>query len=125
MPKRKLLFVRTKPKPSRAEILALYDRGLGTHAVATELEISEAWRSGGPERLRLSGRSTWCLGANLPQAGERKGSHEQSTAHDGAKNGCAGRKIWRQQRGSTRVTCVVDSRPSCVFSRRRRIDPIA
>ena len=43
MPKKKSLFVRTKPKPTRAQILALFDQGLGTHEVSKRLEISEPW----------------------------------------------------------------------------------
>ncbi len=43
MSKRKSLFVRTRPKPPRAEILALYDQGLGTQEIATQLQISLAW----------------------------------------------------------------------------------
>ena len=43
MAQQKSLLVRTKPKPSRAEILALYDQGLGTLEVATRLEICQSW----------------------------------------------------------------------------------
>jgi len=43
MSKRKSLFVRTRPKPTRAEIRALYDQGLGTQEIATQLQISLAW----------------------------------------------------------------------------------
>lgn len=37
------LVVRTIPKPSRKEILALYDRGLKTHEIATQFQVSPSW----------------------------------------------------------------------------------
>ena len=43
MSQSKSLVVRTIPCPTRAEILALYDQGLGTQAVATQLQISLSW----------------------------------------------------------------------------------
>jgi len=43
MAKRKSLLVRTKPKPSRAEILSLYDQGVGTQEICQRLEICPAW----------------------------------------------------------------------------------
>lgn len=43
MGKRKSIFVRARPMPSRAEILALVDQGLGTQAVAVRLEVSQPW----------------------------------------------------------------------------------
>lgn len=43
MATRKSLFVREKPKPTRAEILALYDQDLGTQEIANRLQISLAW----------------------------------------------------------------------------------
>jgi len=58
MSKRKSLFVRTKAKPTRAEILALYDRGLETQEVATELEISLAWARRVKQERREQGKTT-------------------------------------------------------------------
>jgi transposase len=40
---RRSLFVRTIPKASRKDILDLYDKGLTTRQVATQLQISEPW----------------------------------------------------------------------------------
>jgi|SRR5215469_7372544 len=57
MAKRKSLFVRTKPKPSREEILALYDAGLGTLEVATRLEISLAWARRVKQERRDQGKT--------------------------------------------------------------------
>lgn len=57
MAKRTSLFVRTKRKPSRAEILALYDQGLKTHAVATQLEISESWARRVKQERREQGKT--------------------------------------------------------------------
>lgn len=37
------LFVRTLPKPSRQDILDLYQQGLTTREVANRLQISEPW----------------------------------------------------------------------------------
>lgn len=57
MAKRKSLFVRTKPKPSRAEILALYDEGLSTLEVATRLEISLDWARRVKQERREKGKT--------------------------------------------------------------------
>ena len=57
MAKRKSLFVRTKSKPSRAEILALYDQGLGTLEIATRLEISLAWARRVKQERRDQGKT--------------------------------------------------------------------
>ena len=46
------LFVRTIPKPSRADILELYDEGLTTRQVATRLQISGAWALTGGRDFR-------------------------------------------------------------------------
>jgi len=43
MSSRKSLVARTRPKAARAEILALYDQGLGTQEISVRLEISPAW----------------------------------------------------------------------------------
>src|SRR5260221_4583758 len=57
MAKRKSLFVRTKPKPSRAEILALYDEGLSTLEVATRLQVSPAWARRVKQERREQGKT--------------------------------------------------------------------
>lgn len=57
MAKRKSLFVRTVPKPSRAEILALYDQGLGTQAIANRLQISLAWARRVKQERREQGKT--------------------------------------------------------------------
>ena len=57
MAKQKSLFVRTKAKPARAEILALYAEGLGTHEVATRLEISQAWARRVKQERREQGKT--------------------------------------------------------------------
>lgn len=43
MPKGQSLFKRMRPRPSRAEILELYDAGHSTADVARMLQISPAW----------------------------------------------------------------------------------
>ena len=57
MAKQKSLFVRTKAKPARAEILALYAEGLGTHEVATRLQISESWARRVKQERREQGKT--------------------------------------------------------------------
>jgi len=57
MSKHKSLFVRTKPKPSRAEILALDDQGLGTQAIANQLQISLAWARRVKQERREHGKT--------------------------------------------------------------------
>jgi len=57
MSKRKSLLVRTKPKPSRAEILALYDQGLGTQEIATRLEICQSWARRVKQERREQGKT--------------------------------------------------------------------
>lgn len=57
MSKRKSLLVRTSPKPSRAEILKLYDQGLGTTEVCRRLEISPAWARRVKQERRESGKT--------------------------------------------------------------------
>lgn len=57
MSKRKSLFVRTRPKPSRAEILALYDQGVGTTEICRRLEISPAWARRVKQERREQGKT--------------------------------------------------------------------
>ena len=57
MSKRKSLFVRTKSKATRAEILALYDQGLGTQEISTQLEISLAWARRVNQERREQGKT--------------------------------------------------------------------
>ena len=57
MSKRKSLFVRTKPMPSRAEILALYDQGVGTQEIARQLQISLAWARRVKQERREEGKT--------------------------------------------------------------------
>ena len=57
MSKGKSLFVRTRPKPTRAEILALYDQGLGTQEIATQLQISLAWARRVKQERREHGKT--------------------------------------------------------------------
>lgn len=57
MSKQNSLFVRTKAKPTRAEILALYDQGLGTHEVSVRLEISQAWARRVKQERREQGKT--------------------------------------------------------------------
>lgn len=57
MSKRKSLFVRTRPKPTREEILALYDQGLGTHEVSLRLQISEPWARRVKQERREQGKT--------------------------------------------------------------------
>lgn len=56
MAKHKSLFLRTKPKPTRAQILALFDQGLGTHEVAKQLQISEPWARRVKQERREQGK---------------------------------------------------------------------
>lgn len=63
MSKRKSLIVRTWLLPSRAEILAFYDLGLGTQEIATRLQISLAWTRRAKQECRVQGKmanaTTW------------------------------------------------------------------
>ncbi len=54
MSKTKSLVVRTKPKPSREEILGLYDQGLGTTEVCQQLEIGLLGAAAGQARQRAN-----------------------------------------------------------------------
>lgn len=54
---RKSLFVRTVPKPSRAEILKLYDQGLGTQEIANRLQVSLAWARRVKQERRDQGKT--------------------------------------------------------------------
>lgn len=57
MSKTKSLVVRTKPMPSREEILGLYDQGLGTTEVCQRLEISPAWARRVKQERREHGKT--------------------------------------------------------------------
>ena len=51
------LFVRTVPKPSRKEILALYKEGLTTREIATRFQISESWARRVKQEFREQGKT--------------------------------------------------------------------
>jgi len=51
------LFVRTVPKPSRKEILALYEEGLTTREIATRFQISESWARRVKQEYREQGKT--------------------------------------------------------------------
>lgn len=57
MAQSKSLFVRTIPRPTRADILALYDQGLGTQAIATRLQISLSWARRVKQERREDGKT--------------------------------------------------------------------
>ncbi len=57
MSKRKSLVVRTTPMPSRSEILALYDQGVGTQEIARRLQISLAWARRVKQERREQGKT--------------------------------------------------------------------
>lgn len=58
MSSRKSLVVRTRPKPSRSEILDLYDQGVGTTEICRRLEISPAWARRVKQERRDLGKTT-------------------------------------------------------------------
>ena len=51
------LFVLTVPKPSRKEILSLYEEGLGTREIATRFQISESWARRVKQEYREQGKT--------------------------------------------------------------------
>lgn len=51
------LFVRTVPKPSRKEILALYEEGLSTREIATRYQICESWARRVKQEYREHGKT--------------------------------------------------------------------
>ena len=51
------LLVRSVPKPSRAEILALYEQGLATREIATRFQISESWTRRVKQEFREQGKT--------------------------------------------------------------------
>lgn len=51
------LFVRTVPKPSRQEILALYEQGLMTREISTRFQISESWARRVKQEFREQGKT--------------------------------------------------------------------
>lgn len=55
---KKSLFVRTVPKPSRKEILALYEEGLSTREIATRYQISESWARRVKQEFRETGKTS-------------------------------------------------------------------
>lgn len=54
---RRSLFVRTIPKPSRKEILALYEEGLTTREISTRYQISESWARRVKQEHREQGKT--------------------------------------------------------------------
>lgn len=53
---RQSLVKRTRPKPARSEILALYDQGLGTQEISVRLQISLAWARRVQQERREQGK---------------------------------------------------------------------
>ncbi len=51
------LVVRTVPKPTRKEILALYDEGLSTAEISTRFQISPAWARRVKQEYREQGKT--------------------------------------------------------------------